>query len=517
MERRLATALHRFFARQLDRVLRTLERIQPRLVEEQRRRRDIRPLQEKAGFDLPIDWNAEELALSATVDPLIAEIVGNALDNEQRRWLALGIRTSWEIWDQAAAEMARRYQFDLIRDLTESTRRQLGQAIAEWIESEDAFPALVKRVRRILPARKPPGLVRDRAQLIAITEVTRIYADSRVAGMRAVGLRRMRWRTAEDELVCPICAPLGQADNGQGMVGTIESGFQHPTNGMKYLRPPAHPGCRCWIVEDTEELSELLGGVEESEWLGKPPEGFTSTDDATEWMHAHYPHIHTNFEGSDVRVVEEMVPEFHRLAQEYPYVAEKITFLGIAEAPSTLSNAYAWADGQTFSISFNPRFARDYQTFMRSLKEDEEIGFHPAGTGSIAGVMAHEFGHLLNRYLITSTKAFSPVVRPDGLGLVSDAKRQFVQAVKATRRLSEYALYNEREAWAEAFTSSRFTPRRRWTRYVRALEKLLQATADPARWRDEWRWTTDLSSEEREALQDQLENLIRFAREVGIW
>ncbi len=251
--------MHRFFAYQLERVLRALERIRPRLIEEQHQRRDTRPLQEKAGFDLPIDWNAEEQALRAAIGPLIADIVGDALENARRHWRALGVRTSWEVWDRAAADMARRYRFDLIKDLNESTRRQLGRAVAEWIESEDAFPALVKKVRRILPARKPPGTVRDRAQLIATTEVTRIYADSRLAGMQAAGLRRMRWRTAEDELVCPLCGPLGAADGGRGAVGDAAAGrFVDPVTGRAVRPPPRHPGCRCWVAEDPDELRDLL-------------------------------------------------------------------------------------------------------------------------------------------------------------------------------------------------------------------------------------------------------------------
>ncbi|MCD6291387.1 MAG: hypothetical protein J7M34_12855, partial [Anaerolineae bacterium] len=210
--------------------------------------------------------------MSAATGDILEQIVGGALDRVRQHWISMGVRTSWEIWDKAASEMSRKYKFDLIKDINDSTRRQLGRAIGEWIESGESFPDLVRRVRRVLPAEPPPKGVRDRARLIATTETTRIYADSRVAGMQAAGLRHMRWRTAEDELVCPLCAPLGTANDGQGAKGDASSGtFMDPVTGGAIGPPPRHPGCRCWIVEDTEELNDLLATMPEYKPKPEPP------------------------------------------------------------------------------------------------------------------------------------------------------------------------------------------------------------------------------------------------------
>ena len=99
-------------------------------------------------------------------------------------------------------------------------------------------------------------MLRDRARVIAQTETTRVFAESRRLLFKQAGLKRIRWRTANDELVCPICAPLN------GKTGRLD-GVNHPREGRSYL-PPAHVNCRCWFVEDVTELEELAG-------LERPP------------------------------------------------------------------------------------------------------------------------------------------------------------------------------------------------------------------------------------------------------
>jgi len=243
--------LRRFFSEQLARVEEALEAIRPGLLAEQEARQEA--VGTKRRLELAIDWAAEEQALAEALGDALDLVLQTALEMMWERYARLGVRLSWEVWNRLAAEWAKRYRYDLIRDLTESTRQQLGRAISDWIERGDPFDALVARVRRVLPARRPPGTVRDRAQLIATTEVTRIYADAQLTAMQAAGLKRATWHTAADELVCPTCAPLN------GVEGSIEGGFVHPDSGAVIKRPPAHPGCRCWWTESVAELEQLVG------------------------------------------------------------------------------------------------------------------------------------------------------------------------------------------------------------------------------------------------------------------
>lgn len=49
-----------------------------------------------------------------------------------------------------------------------------------------------------------------------------------------------QWITAEDELVCPTCAPL------HGVIIPLEDRFR--SNGMEFFAPGVHPNCRCQII-----------------------------------------------------------------------------------------------------------------------------------------------------------------------------------------------------------------------------------------------------------------------------
>ena len=81
-----------------------------------------------------------------------------------------------------------------------------------------------------------------RADMIATTEVTRAATEGErvlVELLKDQGLGfRDIWETANDERVCPICAPL----DGQEREG---AGYVHPDSGFSYDGPPAHPRCRC--------------------------------------------------------------------------------------------------------------------------------------------------------------------------------------------------------------------------------------------------------------------------------
>jgi ribosomal protein S2 len=77
-----------------------------------------------------------------------------------------------------------------------------------------------------------------RAEIIAITEVTRAAVEGEramVAEVAKQGIQMVAvWNTNNDEIVCPICAPLNQKKQGEAWT----------------FPPPAHPRCRCWLNHD---------------------------------------------------------------------------------------------------------------------------------------------------------------------------------------------------------------------------------------------------------------------------
>jgi hypothetical protein len=140
------------------------------------------------------------------------------------------IGVDWGIVNQNAANWARRYSFDLVTGITDTTRRAISDAVTAFFERQQTIWDL----RAVLSEIYGPV----RADMIAATEVTRaavqgelgIVDELRGQGVQMIGI----WRTSEDELVCPLCGPLADKEEGDG--------WNEP--------PPRHPRCRCWLSHE---------------------------------------------------------------------------------------------------------------------------------------------------------------------------------------------------------------------------------------------------------------------------
>lgn len=146
---------------------------------------------------------------------------------------------NWELVNQQAADWAEVYGYDLVRGITDTTLKLLQDAIDMWIGNGEIFPDLVSRVSAIFDNPR-------RARLIATTEATRAYAEGNTIAWQDAGAWGREWRTAVDELVCPICGGLHrkQTAMGEAFSGVIKN-------------PPAHPGCRCSLVPVVFEGGKL--------------------------------------------------------------------------------------------------------------------------------------------------------------------------------------------------------------------------------------------------------------------
>lgn len=172
---------------------------------------------------------------------------------------------NWALLATHVLEWLNTYSFDLIRDLDQTSRDALRGAIQRWIENGLPLSDLVNEIVTL-------GLFsRPRAELIAATEITNAYSQAQIAAWQQTGVvHSMRWNTANDERVCPICSPLGGMGFGEdgaipvsieqqlagGIVTSLGSPFVHPGGdgraerwaGHEFPAPPAHPRCRCWIT-----------------------------------------------------------------------------------------------------------------------------------------------------------------------------------------------------------------------------------------------------------------------------
>lgn len=140
-------------------------------------------------------------------------------------------------------EFAKKYRFTWISGITDVTRTQVMSAITNWIRSGSPLS--------VLESILTPLFGEARARRIAVTEVTRLFAEGNRLAWESTGfVNQMRWNTAEDEKVCKICGELDGTMIGIGDVDAI---------------PPAHPNCRCYLTPVVDEnafskkLDEILG------------------------------------------------------------------------------------------------------------------------------------------------------------------------------------------------------------------------------------------------------------------
>lgn len=149
----------------------------------------------------------------------------NAAQGVIQALLGVGLPTvDYGLLNEAAHVYAQNHTFGLVSGITDTSRKALQDAFTDWIASGEPLPALSDDLMTMF------GPVR--AEMIAATEITRVYADSNVMGWRELGVDAQKWQTAVDETVCPICVPR---HGKEYQLGDPEG------------TPPGHVNCRCWI------------------------------------------------------------------------------------------------------------------------------------------------------------------------------------------------------------------------------------------------------------------------------
>ena len=141
--------------------------------------------------------------------------------------------------DTRARDWARQYSAELIRDIEQTTKDSVRQAISRWYANSEPLSALR---RDLAPIFGP-----ERALVIAQTETTKASAEGARLGYKDSGVvEGMVWATVNDEKVCAICGEL----DGK-VVGLDERFWDILPDELKkrykrtFSTPAAHPRCRC--------------------------------------------------------------------------------------------------------------------------------------------------------------------------------------------------------------------------------------------------------------------------------
>lgn len=170
-------------------------------------------------------WDGAGAELLMAIRPIMEEIF---LYQAEMMLTTVPIGVDWALVNAAAARWVREYGGLLIKEITDTSRRSVRDAVGDFFEDQLTMGELRGRLERIF------GPVR--AETIAATEVTRAAVEGERESVRELEKHGVEfveiWQTENDEMVCPICGPRHGKKEGDGW--TTEDG------------PPAHPRCRCW-------------------------------------------------------------------------------------------------------------------------------------------------------------------------------------------------------------------------------------------------------------------------------
>lgn len=175
------------------------------------------------------------MGLSQEEKGIIGPFIGDIF-REQASELAesIAIGFDWSLVNEQASSWAQQHTFDLVKDIDQTTRKDLQQAISQFFEQQMTRGDLENLVASGRGAFSPV-----RASLISVTETTNAASageermvqelkDEYDIEMVAI------WQTRNDELVCPICGPRHGKKRGDGWLEP----------------PPAHPNCRCFLSHE---------------------------------------------------------------------------------------------------------------------------------------------------------------------------------------------------------------------------------------------------------------------------
>lgn len=114
--------------------------------------------------------------------------------------------------------------------INETTRQTLQTQLAEAYRNQESMKDVMNRIRDVVNCDKPKG----RAEMIARTELAFAYSRGLTTTYREIGVHRLQWRAVMDNRTCSICK------NNNGEIFTVDE---------IEASLPAHPRCRCTVVE----------------------------------------------------------------------------------------------------------------------------------------------------------------------------------------------------------------------------------------------------------------------------
>ncbi|KKK81516.1 hypothetical protein LCGC14_2812680, partial [marine sediment metagenome] len=151
--------------------------------------------------------------------------VDDLLQQGARQASRLGLAVDFDLVNKGVLDFAGKYSDQWWNQLQKTNRKALRRAITANIKEGAPLKSLVKSLEATFG--------RTRAEMIASTETTRLFAEGNRMAYASAGVKRVEWRTVMDDLVDEDCRAL--------------NGKKWPIGKEKEV-PPLHPRCRCWLA-----------------------------------------------------------------------------------------------------------------------------------------------------------------------------------------------------------------------------------------------------------------------------
>jgi SPP1 gp7 family putative phage head morphogenesis protein len=192
-------------------------------------------------------WKKEQMRFWEKIGAsLLSVLFQGTKDGEEILEEGARVFIDWDVLNTKVVKYLQDYRLKWIDGIVETTRKDVMAQFQAWMEAGESMPMLEKRLEPIFGD--------ARAERIAVTETTRLYADGNKLAWDESGMvGGERWNTAEDELVCPYC---GELDGKEVSLGNAWLSL----NNLPIEGPPAHINCRCWLtpVVDTEGVRDEI-------------------------------------------------------------------------------------------------------------------------------------------------------------------------------------------------------------------------------------------------------------------
>jgi HK97 family phage portal protein len=190
-----------------------------------------------------MNMDTEVAAMVDVVSPILGSLLTEQAIAEYEAQGFPGFYASGDVFTKQVALLAAKR---LAKSYNTTTAKLLVGKINEGMQAGESLQQIVKRVQEVYDYSDA-----IRAKAVAHTESFYIANKGNQEAYRQSGVvKTIRWYTAEDEMVCPHCAPMqgrqAPVDGSYYKKGeTTESGLVLDYRSMDV--PPLHTNCRCFI------------------------------------------------------------------------------------------------------------------------------------------------------------------------------------------------------------------------------------------------------------------------------